>query len=1085
MQEEQPPKAAQTLRRRLVPCLRCGVPLDPGGRFCSNCGASVASALAPDPQDSAMIPLAGTERRQITLVFCDVVDSTGLGERLDPEDLTAIIGRFHQTVRAAMAEYGGYVARHMGDGTLTYFGYPNSHEDDAERALRAALRTLELIGRLRAGDEVLRAHIGVASGLVVVGDIVGMGRPVDIDVAGATANLAARLQGLALPGEVIACDTTRRLAGDLFDWNDLGMRDYKGISRPVHTWRVLGERSVGSRFDATHQGTLSPLLGREEESSRLEAAWEEVLEGRGQVVFIEGDAGMGKSRLAAHFLNRHKFETLTPVRFASSSHRQHSPLHPWVQQLEQLAGFDHSDDAAQKLRKLELVLHGAPERELQLMAELLLIPVAGRFPVLQLGPQRRAELQMKALVGVLERMSQQAPTVVLFEDAHWSDLPSQEMLARLATRCARMRLLLLVTTRPGFSPDWLAQVHVTRIAPGVLSAGESAQLIQWIAREHPLQPATINDIFVRSSGIPLYLEELTQFVVESGLRQDLGGTVPSSLQASLQARLDRLGGAREIVEAAACIGREFPPRLLSLVTGWPLPELLPVLDRLVDESLILSRWGQDRDGQTLTFRHVLLRDVAYGGMVRERRRGLHARVAQALESDFPARVADQPDLMAYHCAEGGMLAKSVEHWLHAGVQAMRRSSMTQALIYLGRGLESVQWLPEGAARLKLELQLVIAKGQAQIATQGYAVQSTRETFQQALRLCGALGDPPQLLSVLHGLWTHALMTADMIDAREQAQALLERGRSGNDPVWLLMGHRFCGVTHHPMGLFPEAVALLQQGVELYDPAQRATYASVTVDDPQVVMLTYLSWSLMCMGRLGQARACSARALETARDLHQAYSLSHALIGATFVGLTIESPTLGLTRVNEVLPLLEEHGIAYYGAVGLLFKGWCLAAVGEHVQAQALLESGMKAYRATGSRLYLSGFLRMTAESLARDPASDPGAVWACLEEAQAVGQATHQHWDVAEVHRLRAQFLLARGEVDAARAHLQQACAEARRQDAGLWLLRASCDLAHLMAQEGERAGALDLLAPVCSRFDDEPPLPDVERVRSLLASLR
>ncbi|MGR4869094.1 AAA family ATPase [Variovorax sp. LARHSF232] len=1040
---------------------------------------------AAEAAPSARTSLSGTERRQITLVFCDVVGSTDLAERLDPEDLTSVIAQFHRAVDGAMAEFDGFVARHMGDGTLTYFGYPNSHEDDAERALRASLRALEAVSALRVGDQPLRAHIGVASGLVVVGDIIGTGRPIDIDVAGATPNLAARLQGAALPDEILVCDTTRRLAGELFEWRDLGLQVLKGIAKPVRTWRVMGQQPVGSRFDAMHQGALSPLLGRDQAMAQLEAQWREVLQERGRVVVIEGEAGIGKSRLAAQMLDRLRPESHTLIRCASSSHRQHSPLHPWIQQLEQAAGFQRDDSPAEKLIKLQRTLPGTPERDLQLVAELLLVPTAGRFPVLQLGPQRRAELQMEAVLNALEFSSLRVPLVVLFEDAHWSDLSSRELLARLVERCARLRILLMVTARPEFTPPWIAQPQVVRLPLAPLNAGDSAQLVTWICAGASPSREVVADILARSNGIPLYLEELTRFVVECEADRSAGASVPSSLQASLQARLDRLGGAREIAEVAACIGREFPRRLLSLATNREHEDVEHALTQLVDESLILSRAGADQDGEALAFRHVLLRDVAYHGMVRERRRALHERIAQVLEEHFPERVSNQPDQMALHCAEGGMLAKSVGHWLLAGVQAMRRSAMTEALVYLAHGLDAVRELPDGPPRQKVELQLTIAKGQAQIATQGYAVQGTRETFEQARRLCGELNNPPQLLSVLHGLWTHALMTADMLGAREQALSLLERGKREDDPVWLLMGHRFCGVTHHPMGAFAEAVAFLRRGLELYEPSQRATYGTVTVDDPEIVMLTYLSWALMCMGQLDEARSCSARAVEKARALAQVYSLSHALIGAAFVGLTIEAPEAGLRRLDEVMPLLEEHGIAYYGAVGLLFKGWCLAALGEHAQAREVLASGMKAYRATGSRLYLSGFLRMTAESLARGGRDHAEAAWASLEEARAVMQATRQFWDEAEVHRLQGQLLLERGDRAGAIEHLRQARDVADRQSAGLWQLRTVHDLAQLHVQDGDRAGALELLEPVCQRLAGQSALPDVVRVRTLLETLR
>ncbi len=1079
MQEEQPSSVRGGARRELN-CRACGAAIARGARFCSRCGVAADAAGLPA---GGRQPHSRTERRLITLVFCDVVDSTALAELLDPEDLTHIIGQFHRAVRSAMSEFDGFVARHMGDGTLTYFGYPEAHEDDAERAVRAALRALEIVSSLSIGGRSLQAHIGIATGLVVVGDIVGMGRDIDIDVAGATPNLAARLQNLAAPNAVVVADSTRRLVGDLIEWRDLGFMSVKGIAKPVRAWQAMGLHAVGSRFDAQHEGALAPLLGREAEMARMRAAWDDAREGRGRVVLVGGEAGIGKSRLAMEMLDGLRGDNHARLRYYSSPHRLHSPLHPFIQQLEHIAGFAREDGPQEKLAKLEHTLPVIPARDLQLIAEMLLISTAGRFPVLQLGPQKRRELQMEALLSVVDIVCARQPLVMLFEDAHWSDESSRDLLGRLAVRCAELRLLLLVTARPEFDPPWSALPHVARLSLGPLSAGDSVALAGWVAAGRPLSAHVAGDIFSRSDGIPLYIEELTQSVIESGLENPSSdGTVPTSLQASLQARLDRLGKARDIAEVAACIGREFPGALLAAVANRAPAEMDQALHQLVEASLILPRSGPGQDGESLVFRHALLRDVAYRSMVREKRRALHALIAQALEGHFPERVAAQPDLMAHHCAEGGLFEKAVGHWFLAGVQAMRRSAMTEALVYLRRGLDTLKDLPAGAPTLKLELQLTIALGQAQIATQGYAVDSTRETFERARRLCEGLNDPPQLLSVLHGLWTNALMTADMVAARDQALTLLERGRTREDPLWLLMGHRFCGVTHHPLGAFPEAVGFLRRGITLYEPAQRATYASVTVDDPEIVMLTYLSWALMCMGELDEARACSARGLEKARGLGQVYSLAHALNGASFVALTIDSPEAGLARIDEMMPLLEEHGIAYYGAVGLLFKGWCLAAMGEAAQARVLLEQGMKAYRATGSRLYLAGFLRMTAESLARG--TDKAAALEYIGESFALMKATRQHWDEAEIHRVRGQLLLARGRREEALAELELACAIAGRQGAALWALRASCDLALLRAEGGAREQAHELLAPVCERFAGQSPLPDIARAHLLLRSL-
>jgi class 3 adenylate cyclase/predicted ATPase len=1061
-----------------VVCVRCRQHMDVGARFCASCGAEAEV----DSSHERGIPDA--QRRQITLLFCDMVDSTGLAEQLDPEELADVVGLFHRAVRIAVREFGGFVARHAGDGNLTYFGYPEAHEDDAERAVKAALRVLEAVAALPVGESAIHAHIGIATGLVVVGDIAGTGLPQGLDVAGSAPNLAARLQSLAPHDCILVSDTTRRLVGDLIEWRDLGELSLKGLAKPVRAWQAIGPRPTQSRFEAQHSGALAPLLGRDSEVARIEAAWNDACHTRGQVVVIRGDPGIGKSRLAIQVLDILRSQPHTRVRYFSSSHRNESPLHPCVQQLEHAAAFARDDTLAEKLVKLKESLPPIPERDLQLIAEMLLIPTAGSFPVLQLAPLRRRELLMSALLNVLDVLSRRQPVLVVYEDAHWSDDSSLELLSRLVAQCQAQQILLLVTAWPDVALPWARLPHVTELSLSPLDPAQRMELAGWVAAGRALPGQIVDDIVKRSDGIPLYVEELTQAFVEGADdKSSPGGTVPASLQASLQARLDRLGEAtRSVAQAASCIGRDFHGKLLALVTGRSGSQLEADLKQLAAASLIVPRTVPDQDGMAYAFRHALLRDEAYETLVGVRRRGTHARIATVLEEHFPQLVAAQPDLMAHHCAEGALPAKAVDYWFNAGVQAMRRSSMSEALVFLRRGLKAIGDLPPGSATEKKELDFTIALGQAQIATQGYATSETRQTFTSAKRLCEGLGRPPQLLSVLHGLWTHSLMTADMTAARNQALELLRQGAESRDPLWLLMGHRFSGVTHHPVGEFSEAVTLLRRGIALYDPALRPTYAPITPDDPEVVMLTYLSWSLMCMGHLDAARAASMQALEKARALGQAYSLAHALIGTAFVSLTIESPQAGLARLDEALPLMKEHGIAYYDAVGMLFKAWCLAALHEGREARQLLEQGMKAYRATGSSLYLSGFLRMSAEASIR--IGEPAEAERCIEESFRIMRDTGQHWDEAEIHRIRGELLLARGSKAEAIAEFGHGIDVAARQGAGLWRLRSACALADLLAEQGDRAAARDHLEPVCHDFASQSDLPDVTRARSILAAL-
>ena len=768
------------------------------------------------------------------------------------------------------------------------------------------------------------------------------------------------------------------------------------------------------------------------------------------------------------------------LRYFCSPYREGSPLHPCIQQLEHVAGFLRDDTPETKLAKLARFLEGTPKKDFALIAELLTLP-SGNPLIAQLGPLVKRRRTMHALLGLLELISRKQPTLMIFEDAQWADETTRELLGLVVPHIERLPILLLVLARPDYVPAWTTQPNVTSLTLQPLTPEVSAALVHFVAKERPLSPRIVADIVASSDGIPLYLEEVTQAIVESegdrvaaepAPRRDT--PLPMSLQASLLARLDRLENAREIAEIAAAIGRDFSSDLLQHVV--PRPDDLPdVLDRLVHAGII-----QSRAPRGYMFKHVLIRNAAYDIMVRAKRRPLHARIAEALEQHFPEMALDHPEILGQHYEQAENFEKAPQYWLRAGQLALRRSAMTEALGYLRRGVGQLGKVPAGPAwRLQCELDMTIAIGKAQIATQGYAIESTRETFDKALDLCKQMGDPPQLLAVLHGLWTHALLRADFPSAQRQAAALLARGEERADRMWLLMGHRFSGVTHHPLGQFEAARRELECGLELYDPAKRAMYAALTVDDPRVVMLTYLSWSLMCSGRFAEARRCSETAVAEAAEMAHVYTRAHALNGAAFVALTIDTPQQGLVRLDELAAVLADSGIAYYDAVESIFRGYCHAAAGAFDLALPLLARGMAAYRATGSLLYLSGFLRMSAE--AHVSAGHVGQAQEMIGEALTIMEASNQRWDEAETHRVHGIVLRAADDEDSAERALRNALAVAQRQGAQLWALRAALSLADLLHARRDVAQAHAVLGPVVAGFDASADTPDLTRARKVL----
>jgi class 3 adenylate cyclase len=645
------------------------------------------AALGPLPTPP---PLAGggrvgaeAERRQLSVMFCDLVGSTALSARFDPEDLREIVGAYHRCVADTVARFAGFVAKYMGDGVLVYFGYPEAHEDDAERAVRAGLAVIDAVGRL-ATPEPLNVRLGVASGLVVVGDLIGSGAAQERGVVGETPNRAARLQTLAQSGTLVIAESTRRQLGALFEIEDLGPQPLAGFAEPQRVWRLVGESGVLSRFEAL-RSEATPLVGRDEELDVLLRRWRHVKAGKGRVLLISGEPGIGKSRLTAELSRRIESEPHPRLHYFCSPHHQDSALYPFITQLERAAGFERDDRSEEKLGKLrELLAPAAPgDAEMALVAELLSLP--SNASELNLSPQRKREKLFDALLHQLEALSRSRPILIIFEDAHWIDPTSRELLDLTIDRVARLPVLVVVTFRPEFQHGWGGQPHVTALALSRLGGQEGMALVERLAGNAGLAHETIEEIVGRADGVPLFIEELTKAVLESSDRKaalaagplpELG--IPATLHASLIARFDRLGPlAKEVAQVGSVIGREFGYELIAPVAQRPAAELQSGLDRLVEPGLLFCR-GRAPQSSYL-FKHALVQDAAYSTLLRTRRQELHARVAAVMEQDFSDLVERQPELLARHLTAAGEAERAVDQWLKAGQHAAARLAHLEAI----------------------------------------------------------------------------------------------------------------------------------------------------------------------------------------------------------------------------------------------------------------------------------------------------------------------------------------------------------------------------------------------------------------------
>jgi class 3 adenylate cyclase/tetratricopeptide (TPR) repeat protein len=774
-----------------------------------------AEASAPTPlSDPPLVTdKAGkdtAERRQVTVMFSDLVGSTSLSARMDPEDLREVISAYQRCVADTVRRFGGFVAKYMGDGVLIYFGYPQAHEDDAERAVRAGLELIAAVGALKSGAP-LRTRVGIATGLVVVGDLIGSGGAQEQAIVGDTPNLAARLQGLAEPNTVVIAESTRKLLGNLFELEDLGATDLKGVAGPVRAWAALRPSSVESRFEALHASGLTELVGREEELELLLRRWSKAKTGQGQVVLLSGEPGIGKSRLTAALMERLAAEPHTRLRYFCSPQHADSALYPIIGQMERAARFAHDDTAHAKLDKLDAVLAqgSTPSQDAALFAEMLSLPNDGRYPTVEMDPQQRRQKTLQALTAQLEALSCQKPALMIFEDAHWTDPTSLETLGRTVDRLRTLRVLLIITYRPEFEAPWIGRPYVTALNLNRLGEHEIAEMIDHVTGNKLLPESIRQDIVERTDGIPLFVEEMTKAVLEAESEAEARNTVaavpssaiavPASLHASLMARLDRLGPAKEVAQIGAVIGREFSHALLAAVALKKEQELQSALDALTRASL-LFRQGAPPNA-TYLFKHALVQDAAYGTLLREPRRALHARIAETLENQFAETVENKPELLAHHCTEAGLIEKAAGLWGKAGQRSVARSALVEAVEQLTRALDQIGTLPSTPSLRREQIKLQTALISPLIHVRGYAAPESRAAAERAhvlIEQAEALGEPPEdpllVFSVLYGGWVANLFALNGDAVRELAAQFLALAEKQEETAMVMIGRRLMGMS---------------------------------------------------------------------------------------------------------------------------------------------------------------------------------------------------------------------------------------------------------------------------------------------------
>jgi class 3 adenylate cyclase/tetratricopeptide (TPR) repeat protein len=1066
-----------------------GVSLGHRRKMLAAIAALVGAVQAPpQPALTESKPQDTAERRQVTVMFSDLVGSTALSARMDPEDLREVISAYQKSVAETVQRFGGFVAKYMGDGVLVYFGYPQAHEDDAERAVRGGLELIAAVGEIKS-QVTLQTRVGIATGTVVVGGLIGSGAAQEQPVVGETPNLAARLQGIAEPNTVVIAESTRRLLGNLFELEDLGAKDLKGISGPVPAWAAVRPGSVESRFEALRTAT-TPLVGRDEEIELLMRRWEQAKRGDGCVVLISGEPGIGKSRIVQIVVDRLGAEPHTRLRYFCSPHHQDSALYPSITQFQRAAGFRREDTVEQRLDKLEAVLAlGTNEvnEVAPLVAEPLSIPTAGRYPPLDLSPQRRKEKTLRAKVAQVEGLAARQPVLMVFEDIHWSDPSTRELLDLTVDRVSTLRILVIITFRPEFTPPWVGRPHVALLSLNRLPPRRRAEMIACLTGGKALPKEIADQIIDRTDGAPLFIEEMTKAVVESGLLTDAGDrytvagplpllAIPTTLNASLLARLDRMASVREVAQIAAALGRQFSHELISAVAPLPQQQLDEALAQLVRAELIFRR-GSPPDAE-YTFKHILVQDAAYSTLLRRRRQQLHARITATLEGQFPDIVEAQPELLARHCAEAGLVEKAVGYWLEAGQQAIARCAMTEAAAQLRKGLDLLSGAPDSAARQERELDLQIALGSALMATKG-AAPEPGEVFARARQICEQVNRPVQLERVLEGQFGFRFTRGELDQAEHHAEEIRQLGEALNDVRWKFIGSACSGHICCWRGKFDEARAYYENALSLWDPTYRA-FASTL--DPYVVILTFLSRTLLCLGYVDQARLRQDEALAEARR-RSAFNL--VFVQGIYTGVRategLQSAQMMLRSAEEMVAISSEQGFPLWLGTGNMMRGWCLGAMGQAAEGIALLLQGIATWRPT-SNLGYPFILTMLAEVYGI--AGQPEEGLNRLAEAAEWVERIQDRWAEAEIHRLRGTLLRSMHEYSAAEDSYRRALAVARQQSAKFWELRAALDLARLWRDQGRRTEARDLLAPIYGWFTEGFDTPVLQEARSLLEQL-
>lgn len=1078
-------------------CPECGSAQDPDFRFCNQCGHSFTSQAKAE-QVSQFQSSTYAERRQVSILFSDIVDSTSLSEKIDIEDLQILLHKYQVSCNRVISFYGGYLAKFLGDGILAYFGYPNAHGDDAQKAIQAGLGIVEGLKTLNTELEKelglsIEVRVGIHTGMVVVGDMSSSFTLESNSIVGHATNLASRIQSIANPNEVVVSEATHNLTRGYFETEDYGKHDLRGVSKPIQIHKIIHESSARNRLD-TYFENLTPFMGREKELETIKELWLDSSSGTPNTVHVIGEGGIGKSRLLMS-LKDHVAKTpaawITEI-YCSSNHRN-SSFYPVIQVLEKMIFKNDNLEPDDVLTRIEgfVSMYGIPiEENVPLLADLLSIPNMDRYGQLELTPQRKKSKTIELLTKILMRRADIQPVLFIAEDLHWADPSTFELLETLVSQKDDHPILIVLAYRPELNYQWSEIDRAKIIRLEGLSRIEAEHIIQRVSNDIKIPEELIDFIISKSDGFPLYIEEITKGILESDILikkeeyvlsdkiEDL--QIPSSLHDLLIAKLDRIPEARNIAQLASIIGREFSFDLLQMLTGMEEYALGRLLDKLVDSEILLVNRNQESDEKSYLFKHALIQDSAYSSLLKSTRKGFHILIAETLEKRSDGIVEKQPEILAWHFKKGYDSLRSIQYWIKAGLLASQKSANLEAISHFKEGLNLIQFVSDPMQKSGLELQLLSAMGPGLIATRGFADNEVGEVYKRAKEISEKIGIGPQIFIPIWGQWVYNLVRGNLKESENLALEMKRMGEETNDSSMLVEAHWTLGDSLYWQGEFNLAFKNLDKAIDIYDPEKHHLQAHLYGQDPGVAAHCYKTYCLWQMGMPEQAQKEVEKAEALAMSLRHPFSIGWAKAFSFSLSMYNEDHELNLVKSMDAINYCQEQAYPFWLFAAMCNLGWSTAMSGEKEKGLGILEEGLQGWDMIGSILVKPSYMNLHAEVLRMNDQLDK-AIEVASESVLLAKQIREVVTEV-DSHRILAKCFRDASRLHEAEEAARFSLAYSKKQGALSNELKSAVEVHEILKMLGKEKEGREIIKTSLDKFKEGFDLPFVQTAMNIIS---